>query len=180
MKMADAIDLSLSAGSIDRAISALNSRYREVRSKADDICERTAQFAEGLAAAYYEGYAGPEIQGGPPRVWKEKYSDGHGYHVYASGSPMYPEGNTVMFYEFGSGTAAGADNPIAAKVGARPGSWSSTYGTGEFAANKQWHHGEDENGEPIIYTAIDGTNAMYRTGQDARERMKQLMQREFK
>lgn len=179
--MADAIDLSLSAGSIDRAISELNAWQKEVRKKADRICRRTGNYARNQATNYYSSYVGPPPKHGfgAPSVSLVPYSDDHGVHVVASGDPMYPEGNTISFYEFGSGTAAGVDNPIAARVGARPKSWSSTYGTHEFADTGEWHYKENEDSEPMTFTAIPGTNAMYRASQDAKVRMQELIKKEF-
>lgn len=177
--MSKEIELSLGSGSINAALKALNEWKREVREKADKICEQTADYAVNLATAYYEGYEGPEIYGGPPGVEKQEYHDGHGYHVYASGNELYPVGNSVMFYEFGSGTAAGQGNPIAAKVGANPGTWSRDYGTGEFYNTGEWQYSETPDGDPIIYRYINGTNAMYQASQDAKERLHELVQREF-
>ena len=172
--MAEVIDLSLSSKSIDEAISALNTWERDVRKKADRVCRRVGNHARNEAEAYYSTYSGPTIGSGwGVSVSLHPYSDDHGVHVYATGQPMSPEGNSVMFYEFGSGVVAGDGNPIAARVGARPGSWSANYGTGEFAQTGMWHH------DGVEYHAIPGTNAMYRAGQDAKEYMKQVIKEEF-
>lgn len=173
--MAEVIDLSLSSRSINEAISALNAWKNDVRKKADSVCEWTANYAQGVASAYYSAYAGDNDQ---PSVLIEPYSDHHGYHVRATGNPVYANdgtyvGNSIMFLEFGAGESAGANNPIAGRLGAYPKSYSENYGTGEFAKYGEWHH-DDE-----VLTAINGTNAMYQAGQDSKERMKQLIREEF-
>ena len=180
--MAETIDIELSPGSINRAIKSLIAFRKDIRKIADDVVEQTAKRAANIATAEYQGFMGDEDE--IPWVDTEPYSNGHGYHVVATGKPAemfgMPVGNTVMFAEFGAGTMTGNGNPFAQKVGAKPGSFSRTVGTGEFARDKMWHHGEDpETGEPYEYTYIPGTNAMYKASVDARDTIKKLVREKF-
>jgi hypothetical protein len=186
MTMAEVIDIELSAGGINRAIRSLRAMKKDLRKTADDIVKETAQYATNMATAYYQGYMGDSI----PWVEMIPYSNNHGYHVVATGEEATvtnasgqatPVGNTVMFAEFGAGTATDESSPFAIKLGVKQGSFSSTVGTGEFAETGVWHHGYDpETGEAYEYTNIKGTNAMYKASQDAREKIKDLIREKFK
>lgn len=184
--MAEVIDIELSPGGINRAIKALTAFRKNLKGTADDIVKDTAAFATNVATAYYQGFTGDSI----PWVDMIPYSNGHGYHVIATGDEAtvtneagaeIPVGNTVMFAEFGAGTATGEGNPLASKFGATRGSFSRTVGTGEFERTGKWHHGYDpETGSSYEYTNIKGTNAMYKASVDARAKMKELIREKFK
>ena len=181
--MSKVIDISLNPSSINKAIKALNKYRRELNATCNKVVKETAEFAKDVALAYYSGYEGDDPN---VRVEVTPYSNNKGYHVIATADPATITnaagqteyvGNQIMFAEFGAGVLTEENNDLARRLNVTQGSFSSTVGTGEFSRKGYWHHGYDENGDPIVYYGIGGTNAMYNASQDAKKELQRLAER---
>lgn len=85
--------------------------------------------AEQTAIARYGAYSS-EYELAPPVVTSYMESWNRGV--------VSARGNGVLFQEYGTGV--GAVHPDRDKYGFTPGSWSKTYGTGQFAEKGYWYY----------------------------------------
>ena len=87
----------------------------------------------------------------PVRVWVDKNR--------ATGG-VYATSEAILFQEFGAGI--GAIHPDGSEYGFTPASWSSKYGTGEFARYGSWHYqGKKWVGIPPAMAWYEAYKEMY-------------------
>lgn len=178
--MAD-VDFRAFFKGVGRTKGALDSYMKEIERNALDACLNLALEAQDEAETNYDNYEGPDgntVYVTSPTPVRE---DGKtvGYQIEAKGVPVYTQygaavGNTVVFEEFGSGLLAGSHPKSTWFPGIYPGSWSETYGTGEYANYGRWHYGGEE------YVYIAPTYAMYLAGQKVRELQGREMEEAFR
>lgn len=163
--MGKTIEISLTSSSINKAIREVKRYQRELNKKMDEVAKKTAKYARDDAQEGYNSF----YAAGAGNIDVEVQKRRHAYAVHASGrnargADGEVHGNRVIFAEFGTGVFAGDGHPLADSFGAYPGSWSSTFGTGEFAENYKIGHGYWHYQGNVHFGYI-GTRAMYNAGQ---------------
>lgn len=118
------IRVSVDQASLNNAIGQLTEYSRNLREKANQICERLASYGAvsaslGFARAFYVGAGGTDISVEPIE---------NGYAVLASGE-------AVLFLEFGAGVSMGYGHPQAGEFGYGPGTYP---GKGHWDDPKGW------------------------------------------
>ena len=137
----------LDVQSVQMAFRELQEYLQTFSKKLDELMRRLAEIAMQTAQMSYS--IGGIDGNNDVTVTIEPIENG--YVVRADGKDVY-------FLEFGTGLAAGDGydtSVIEPPVDISPASWSSTYGTGEFARYGAWHH------DGVKYTMTVPTMGMY-------------------
>ena len=181
------ISIELNGKSINDAILFLDRYAKSIEKKADKACEELANIGRDTAEEYYAEV--PFDEADDPHIKVKVDKEKKTYKIVATadaavGADNEPHGNQIIFAEFGTGAFAGNGHPLAGDYGAEPASWSSTYGTGEYAGSREkkegywkqgvWHH----NGK--LHQGYSGTRAMYEAGQLMRQKLVEKMREAFK
>lgn len=159
---------------LDEAIVELEKYAREVESNGEELCHQLALVAMDEAESRY-GAMGEEIAGDIVVNLPEKIENGyrvtaHGTHVVAKdGTP----GNTIVFAEFGAGTAAGDGHPKAGEFQAFPGTWS-IHDARQWSSRGYWYYNDHR------YESIAPSKAMYYAGDLARRRAAEVAREVFR
>ena len=164
--MSKVIDISLNPSSVNKAIKEVKRFARELNKQLDEVAKKTAEYAAEDAQNGYNGFYASGVGHIDVEVQKRR----HAYAVHAEGRHARGAdgeivGNRVIFAEFGAGIWAGEGHPLAGSFGAYPGSFSETYGTGEFAENYKLGHGYWHY-QGNVHLGYIGTKAMYYAGQN--------------
>ena len=177
--MADSIEITVDG--IDETARGFASVRKELNNKLNALCRTLIRNATKEARTKYNSFKLQE----PTVIGVRSEKQENGWRSIATGEPAYGRdgeiyGTTVGFLEFGTGIFAGEGHPLAQEFGATPGSWSSTYGTGQFAEN--YAKGEPwwEHNGVIHIGGYTGTNAMYNAGQHMKESVPQVAEEVFK
>lgn len=185
--MSKLLSIDLNRQSINDAIKFLEQYAKSIDKKADKACEELANIGRDRAEEYYADV--PFDEADDPHIKVNVDKEKKTYKVVATadaalGADDEPHGNQIIFAEFGTGAFAGNGHPLAGDYGAEPASWSSTYGTGEYAESRAskggywkqgiWHH----NGK--THQGYSGTRAMYEAGQLMRQKLVETMRKAFK
>lgn len=142
---------------------------KDLRKKAMDLCKDLATEAKIKAESEYAAYDAYD-SGDYVKVTVDPIQQGvwhRGYQTVAEGNSKKAQdgliGNTVVFAEFGSGTAAGV-HPLSSEYGYYPGSWSE-HDQREFVNFDYWEHNKK------IRTQVKPTMAMFKAAVDARTKI---------
>lgn len=177
--MADAIEINVTG--IEETARGFATVRRELNKRLNAFCRTLIRNATKEARASYNSFKLLE----PTTIGVHSEKMENGWRSIATGEPAYGKdggiyGTTVAFLEFGTGIFAGADHPLAQEFGATPGSWSSTYGTGQFAENNAKGEPWWEHDGVIHIGGFVGTAAMYNAGQHMKESIPQVADEVFK
>jgi len=120
------IEITLDGSSIRNAIAQIDNLQRNYEAKCDEFLKRLGEIgAEAVRRKFSE-------------TTHESYDTySIGYQLETDGCTIYADGEQVAFIEFGTGN--GAWYPTDVGVTVKPGSWSETEGTGEYAKYGSWH-----------------------------------------
>ena len=166
------ININLSPEGIDEALALLEEYHKEIKAKAKEtivaIAEDSANTARtqyDMAKAAYDSRDSHEVTVVQPRK--------------KNTVKVRATGNSIAFYEFGSGIFAGQGYPtefIPDGVDVSPGSWSqSDLGKGHFDLASHpfwwWHHNK--------YTGVEPYMGMYEASKTARNNAETHIKRIF-
>lgn len=149
---------------LEEALVELEKYKKEIEYNAEELCHQLALVAMDEAESRY-GAMGEEVAGDIVVNLPEKIENGyrvtaHGTHVVAKdGTP----GNTIVFAEFGAGTAAGDGHPHAGEFQAFPGTWS-VHDARQWTSRGYWYF------DGRRYDSIAPSRAMYYAFDLARRR----------
>lgn len=166
-------DISVSVKGFNEALKEINGIATNLKPNAKAFAQKLGDIARDEAWAKYILW-NVTVENIPK-------SRGIGNTVKATGNDSLKShdgqdiGSIILLAEFGAGTMAN-DHPWASDIPmVYPGSYSETYGTGEFAETQEYWHWSGMKFEYVV-----PTQAMYRASQKAESEAETIIKEVFK